>query len=198
MARDEDDLILDILASGGAVIEVPLTEDGTPDSEAFFKSLAEALDSIPSVWVGREYDPEWSTPRLTHDNQIVGSLLLGIMQASGRYTKGSTGEVCEDEIPDDLTGLAKFVQYEVRNWPGKEYLDDGRMFEVSLNELGAFLWERVHEGEWFTEKTSNTETAIHNALIAIRNKRREFDRFNADFDKRWAEEHPEERDEPNG
>lgn len=171
---DENDLLFGIFRNGGDVIIVPLDEDGKPDGEAFCKELSEVLSSIPPVWVRLKSNPEWTAPNAFSVNAVVGSMLLGVMNASGRYTRA--GVPGEDEVPEDLTGLARFLKYELtHNYPAPHF--NVTVFTVSLCELGEFVWSRIGEGKWFTERTCDPEVAVHNGLIALRNELREEARF---------------------
>lgn len=186
---DKNDMLFAALQSGGAVVPLEVDGDGNPtDPEGFVRSLAEALNSIPPVWVRLKHDPEWTTRHWLGVNQVVGCMLLGVMNATGTYTDGRTGAPGEDQIPENLTGLARFLQFELRRHFKADCAGCSGVFETNICELGAFLWERVQEGNWFTDQTGDQEVAVHNGLIALRNQLRQEAQFEARFAANMAAE----------
>lgn len=177
---DDNDLLFDILRNGGTVMDVPTDAEGNPDGEAFCRSLKEAFDSIPPVWVRKQNDPEWSKPNAVSVNQVVGAMLEGVMKSCGEYQLNAKGPLLDDEVPEDLTDLARFLKCEMtHNYPAPHF--DRTVFSASLCDLGSFIWSRIQEGKWFNERTCAPDIAIHNGLIALRTDLREDARFEERF-----------------
>lgn len=178
---DGNDLMFDILASGGAVVDMPLKEDGTPDGEAFNHALTEAFASFPPIWERLKDRPEWSTPKWLGHKQVAGHVACGIVQAC----------MGTSEVPEDMTGLIRFIMHELEHHEHLERIDT--IFKASLCQLAKFLTLRLEEHKGFHEANFDREAAILNALNSLNYEIRAEEEFDRSFKERWAKEHPEER-----
>ena len=168
-------------------------EDVIDDPDALTRAFdAAAQKSEERLWG----DPEWTEQRWTHRKDIIRAFLVGVVNADGWFT-GYT-------LPPNLETVANALcAAQVLKFKG-----DDESVNVSLLDIEAFFREFINEtplckewnefpGSGFVTRYDATpkqrtfidlDALIRNAAIHIRTDRRDFDRFNAEFDAKQASE----------
>lgn len=160
-------------------------------------ALTAAIEGAAAVAERRTWDdPEWTEPRCTMLKEIVAAFLVGIVRADAWFT--------DYTLPPNLELVANLLSAAVIAKCGVA----DELTHLSLLDIQAFYREFIdgcaevkawndYPGSGFVTRYSATpaertfidlDALIQNACNFIRNDRREFDEFNADFDAR----HPAE------
>lgn len=147
-------------------------------------------------------DPEWTEPRWMQLKDIVKAFLIGVIEADAWYVGYSVPPNFE-VVANSLCGAV------VTKFKG----DSNASVKASLLDLEAFYREFIDAtplcrewndwpGSGIVTRYDSTprertfidlDALVRNAAIYVRNNRREFDAFNADFEKREAGEPVEEK-----
>jgi len=165
------------------MLNQPLTTEEGYLNEACINELTCAINNIPETHKRLAGNPEWSTPWITTDVEILGSLAR-----------------CAVEIwhgaPPNLVEVLGFVQECLKSGPFKnkhEWTAGGRGFrmaELSLCAINKILWELLGELPQFMAWNDSeihkdwvdVHALLHNTCVEIRNARRHSLAFNRKFE----------------
>lgn len=156
-------------------------------------TLSQAMDAAAQKFAERTWnDPEWTEPRYTHRKDIIKAFAVGTLEADAWFV--SYGVPPNFEIV--LNSLSGAI---ASKWPG-----DDEMLQVLLLDVQAFYREFIDAtplcrewndwpGSGFVTRYDGTakertfidlDALVGNACRSIRDDRRAFDKFNAEFDAR--------------
>lgn len=174
----DNDLDIDMLS------QPLLTEEGFIN-EACINELTAAINNIPPAHERLKDDLEWSTKRWTNLRDITGSLAFSAIYNIDNY-------VDESAVPPKLETAICLVHSYIR-----KHFDDREMAELSLCDIARMLHDIIHTEEvflrWNDEKYLkgwlDLDALILSVCNLIRTDRREFDRFNEEFEKNYKEKH---------
>lgn len=162
--------------------------------------LNQLIDQAADVQERRLWDDaEWTTPRFTILKDVVKAFAVGVIQADAWFVGYS--------LPPNFEVVCNSLCGAVETKFSKE---DGK--EISLLDIQAFYREFIDAtppcrewndfpGESFVSRYSSMPTErtfidldalVQNACNCIRNDRREFDRFDAEFEAKYASTRPAE------
>ena len=169
------------------MLNEPLTTEEDYLNEACIKELEGVIRSMPEAHERLAGRPEWSTPWIVTDNDIVSN-----------FAKCAVGIWCG--CPPDLVEVVGYVQACLRRGPFKdeeEYTACGRPFRMkrmSLCEINKFLWDVLDGLPRFMawndadkhENWVDLSALLRNVCIEIRNERRHRLAFDIHFDRKYG------------
>lgn len=163
----------------------PLLTDEGFLNEACMNELTAAINNVPPIHVRGKDDPEWSTKRWTLLRDITGFLAFAAIHNIAIDEGGPA-------IPPKLETAICLVHSYIR-----KHFDTCEMAELSLCDIAKMLHDIIHTEEiflrWNDEKYLkgwlDLDALISLVCNLIKNDRREFDRFNEEFEKNYKEKH---------
>lgn len=191
MANDKDDTEGQINPFQMQMISQPLlTEEGFVN-EACINELNAAIKNMPETWERLANDPEWSKKEVVSLSELMGALgKWMIRQYSG-------------VVPVGFNSVIGYANAVLKKSVFKDVLDpahDYRSVYLSLCDINKLLWDTLGDLQAFKDLNDKDVVGehwldlgalLHNVCIDIRQSRRE----NADFDRRFKEEHEKEHPE---
>lgn len=183
-----------------------LTEDGFINP-ACINELENTIAKAPKTFERLADNKEWSTPRATFIKQIIAAFASNAITLSP-YT-----------VPENLETILKYLDRCLTSELLKNGDNSGfdQMYNLSLCDINRLLYAVLYDLEqikaWNEPKNKTADKIVftsrdsakpdpdddfidigalfHNTCLTIRSERREFDRFDAEFEKNWQKKHPD-------
>ena len=172
--------------------EPMLTEDGF-ENPNFMPALEAAIMNMPESYERLANEPEWNTKRWTNYREVVGALAQWSIQNINEEAKDAPF------FPPNLEAVLGYVAACLKPQFQKLNTCDPLLgcAEVSLCDINRMLHEILTIEEfklfmdWNTKETMgdawlDLSALLHNVCLTIRADRREFDRFNKQFEEDWT------------
>lgn len=159
-----------------------LTEEGFVN-EACINELESWIKNLPRTHERLADDPEWNTPRWTNYRSITGGLAHWAVQ---QLSTGNADPVPPPACPPNLEKVLGYLQACILS-----KFDDFGLAKLSLCDISKMLYDTLWDLEvfmaWNTEECLGSywldlDALLHNVCLSIRQDRREFDRFNKEFE----------------
>ena len=173
------------MCDGIHMIQQPLLTDEGFLNEACMRELEAAIRNMPKTYERLKNDPEWSVKWWTTDLDIVSSFAASAI-------------TCFRGVPPNLDKVCQYVHTLLRKEPSFEKVPNDKfmMAELSLIDINKMLWNYLGELPLFLdwndsdkyETWADLDALLHNVCLLIRTDRREFDRFNEEFEREYGQE----------
>jgi len=164
------------------MLNEPLLTDEGYLNEACINELEQAIRNTPETWERLAGEPEWNTPRVVTDVDIIGRL-------AGCAVRAFNG------APPNLSEVIDFAHACLLRGPFAESSDYGgfRMARLSLCDINRLLWEYLGDLKSFNdwnkvevvgERWISLSALLHQVCIEIRNERRHNLAFDIQFERK--------------
>ena len=147
--------------------------------------ISEAINSIPKTYERLKDDLEWNTKRCTSITDILGLFVKYAVIQCGGF------------VPPEIYGVVGYLKKELIKREFTELTDEFRFQDLSLCDISKLLWDILGDFPLFTNWNDSTvmtgmdwidlDALLHNVCIGIRADRRDFDRFNEEFELKQKE-----------
>ena len=169
-----------------------LTEEGFINP-ACMNELEMCINNMPKTHERLSEDSEWNTPKWIGWRTIVGFFAhCSIRNISDTYDTMDGSVFIKDPpcFPPDLEKVLGYLGACLR-----PQFDQHGYAELSLCNISKMLYDILYEqhissfNQWNEEEVMgkswlDLDALLHSVCVCIRDERREFDRFNKDFDER--------------
>ena len=166
---------------GIEMLSEPLvTEEGFLN-EACISQLEAAIRNMPESWERLAHEPEWNTPAIIADVEIIGYL-------AGNAVRAFQG------VPPKLEEVVGYAHACLLKGPFVESPDYGgfRMVKLSLCDINRLLWEYLggltsfdnwNKEEIVGSRWIDLSALLHQVCISVRNERRHSRAFDIKFER---------------
>ena len=155
-----------------------LTEEGFVN-EACLNALSAAINNMPKTYERLAGEPEWSEERWTFKDEITGSLAKWAIRQSPHDCPAGLEKVigyldaCLSRVFSfDIAGMCKLSLIQINK----------ALYDI-LYEQGISDFDKWNEGEGFID----LDALLRNVCIDIRMERREKDKFDKEFEKKYPQ-----------
>jgi len=186
------------------VIPEPLlTEEGFVN-QACLNALDAAIEKMPPTYERLAGDAEWAKPRGVFRGWITGALAKWAIRQSPYHMPEHLMEV----VGYLDACLRRGVTWNSDDWAELSLCQVNKLLHDILMDKGVTYFDAWNVPKKGTHKTKFTSAhddpqdpdydfidlhaLLRNVCLDIRDERRRSDEFNAQFEKEWAESHPEE------
>lgn len=162
-----------------------LTEDGFLN-EACANELNAYLSNMPKTYERCADDPEWNTKRITNWREIVAALAYWAINQINSSSPTITH-------PPGLEKVLGFLSHSISSkfdkktgWAEISLCDISQMLYDILYEQGISIFDGWNTKEVMRDHWLDLDALLHNICLTIRDNRREFDRFNKEFEEQQS------------
>ena len=176
-----------------------MTEDGFIN-EACLNELASAIKNMPKTHERLSNDPEWNTPRLTSYRDITAGLAYwAVHQLAATEMSETEFDFGPPAFPPGLEKVIGYLHACIRpkfdkfGWAQLSLCDISKMLHDILYEKNISIFDGWNTKEVLGSHWLDLDALLHNVCLTIRQDRREFERFNKEFDERFLKDNKHDK-----